>query len=183
MRARAAVAVFIVGAALAACSTPYQESGSGLAGGGYESQRLDSAIWRVSFGGNGYTTRETAQTYWLYRCAELTLEQGFDGFEILSNVRLSEGAARPLRLATATPMFIPMRYGTDWDLPLLVGDIHLLRKPFEAAPPKTYDAAELKKTLETYVTGEKCSGWNVCRHAHSYLDGTRDDPAKSATTH
>ena len=74
-------------------------------------------------------------------------------------------------------------YGGHKDPAPLMGDIHLLKKPFDAAPPKTYNAAELKKTLETYVTGEKCRGWNVCRHAHSYLEGTRDDPAKSATTH
>jgi hypothetical protein len=47
----------------------------------------------VRFDGNGYTTRETVQTYWLYKCAQLALEQGFTGFEILSDIRF---VMRPL---------------------------------------------------------------------------------------
>src|SRR5262249_23098684 len=37
--------------------------------------------------GNGYTTRESVQVYWLYRCAELAIEKGFTGFEILSDMQ------------------------------------------------------------------------------------------------
>jgi hypothetical protein len=181
MRGIGAASVLILGLALAACATPYQSAGSGIAAGGYEDQQLEGEIWRVTFGGNGFTTRETAQTYWLYHCAEVAIEHGFDGFEILSNVQLSERANRPIRLAASTPIFIPT-YHSNSNMPLLVGDIHLLKKPFDAAPPKIYDAAELKKTLEVYVAGDKCWRWNVCHHVHSYLQRTPDDSAKSATT-
>jgi hypothetical protein len=40
----------------------------------------------VSFQGNGLTSQESVQTYWLYRCAGLALEKGFAGFEILSDM-------------------------------------------------------------------------------------------------
>ena len=179
MRGVGLVSLLILGLALASCATPYQSSQWHL-GGGYEERQVKGEIWRVTFAANPETTQETTQTYWLYRCAELTIEQGFDGFEILSNVQLVEPADRPIRLAASTPIFIPM--GGNSGARPLSGDIHLLKKPFDVAPPTVYDAAELKKTLETYVTGEKCSRGNVCPHVHSYIYGTPDSPAKSATT-
>lgn len=69
--------------ALAACATPYQQSGIT---GGFNVIPLGQDVYRVSFGGNGFTTQETAQVYWLNRAAELTLEKGFASFEILSDM-------------------------------------------------------------------------------------------------
>ena len=58
---------------------------------------------RVRFVGNGFTTRETAQVYWLNRCAELAADKGFAGFEILSDIHfvmqrptLDDRIGRPL---------------------------------------------------------------------------------------
>lgn len=69
---------------LASCATPYQQTGFT---GGADVQELRPDVFRVSFQGNGYTSRETVQAYWLYRCAELTLEKGFTGFEVLSDMQ------------------------------------------------------------------------------------------------
>jgi hypothetical protein len=69
---------------LAACATPYTESSII---GGFDAKELREDVYRVAFGGNGYTSNETVQTYWLYKCAELTLEKGYYGFEILSDMR------------------------------------------------------------------------------------------------
>jgi hypothetical protein len=69
---------------LAACATPYVEEGLT---GGFEVKDLGQDVYRVRFSGNGYTNRETVQTYWLYRSAELALEKDFTGFEILSDMR------------------------------------------------------------------------------------------------
>jgi hypothetical protein len=69
---------------LASCATPYQQSGLT---GGADVRELRPDVYRVTFQGNGYTTRETVQVYWLNRCAELAVEKGFAGFEILSDVR------------------------------------------------------------------------------------------------
>ena len=68
---------------LAACATAYQPSSFT---GGFETLELRPDAWRITFSGNGYTTKETAQTYWLYRSADLALEKGYDGFEILSDM-------------------------------------------------------------------------------------------------
>lgn len=92
-------------ATLASCATPYQQSGLT---GGADVRELRPDVYRVTFQGNGYTTRETVQVYWLNRCAELALEKGFAGFEILSDVRFvmrrqpAEDRIGP-RLASAIP--------------------------------------------------------------------------------
>src|ERR1700754_3966460 len=69
---------------LASCSTPYQRTGLT---GGSDFKELRPDVYRVSFQGNGYTTKESVQVYWLYRCAELAIEKGFTGFEILSDMQ------------------------------------------------------------------------------------------------
>jgi len=97
--------------ALAACATPYAKEGFT---GGFEVKELGQDVYRVRFQGNGYTSKETVQSYWLYRCAELALEQGFTGFEILSDMQFvmrpasddpSRGRSRlamaPIRVDTA----------------------------------------------------------------------------------
>ena len=81
---------------LASCATPYQEQSFT---GGFTVKELRPDVVRVHFGGNGYTTRETVQAYWLNRCAELALEKGFAGFEILSDmqfVRLRPSTDEPI---------------------------------------------------------------------------------------
>ena len=62
------------------CVTPYGKSGMR---GGYSDQRLGEDVIRVHFKGNGYTTHEKVTTYLFYRCAEVTLKNGYDYFEIL----------------------------------------------------------------------------------------------------
>jgi hypothetical protein len=76
------IAAIAVG--LASCATPYAQQG---VLGGFDVKELRSDVFRVSFQGNGYTSRESVQVYWLYRCAQLALEKGFAGFEILSDMR------------------------------------------------------------------------------------------------
>ncbi|HEY5107148.1 MAG TPA: hypothetical protein VII73_10320 [Caulobacteraceae bacterium] len=72
-------------ASLSACetATPYQPLAPGAAAnGGFSDQRLEADRFRVTFQGNTLTSRETVETYLLYRAAELTLAQGADWFEM-----------------------------------------------------------------------------------------------------
>jgi hypothetical protein len=69
---------------LVSCATPYQESG--LTGGSHTTE-LRPDVFRISFGGNGFTTKESVQVYWLKRSADLAIERGFTGFEILSEMQ------------------------------------------------------------------------------------------------
>src|ERR1700679_1252731 len=79
----AAAAVAALGG-LAACetATPYQPLNPAAASsGGYSDTKLEQDRWRVTFAGNSMTSRETVETYLLYRAAELTVAQGYDWFE------------------------------------------------------------------------------------------------------
>ena len=79
----ALVAVAALGG-LAACQTetPYQPlQPGGATTGGYSDLKLEQDRWRVTFQGNSLTSRQTVESYLLYRAAELTLAQGYDWFE------------------------------------------------------------------------------------------------------
>lgn len=168
---------------LAGCATAYQRSGFS---GGFSERHLEGDIWRVSFGGNGYTTRETVQTYWLYRCAQVALDHGYDGFQILSQIRLidleqlkgSVGDRSPY-IKTSGTVYIPMYIPYSYNKPRLTADIRLLRGPIQERPPVVFDARKLKAALDPIVNAEKkCDRGNVCPHVHRYLypKGTLENP-------
>lgn len=141
------------------CATGYQPRNIT---GGFSEVQIRGDVWEVIFSGNGYATRETVQTFWLYRCAELTLMKGYDGFEVLSDMNL---ASQPD--ATADAMLVPVQAPLV-DKPYLVGRIRMLKGPIKQKPPHIFDAANLKSRLEPLVKGKLCDG-NVCPHFHGYL--------------
>ena len=76
-------AVIVLTLMASACTTPtpYQPLPSaGSERGGYSDQRLEENRFRVTFTGNSMTSRETVETYLLYRAAELTIANGYDWF-------------------------------------------------------------------------------------------------------
>jgi len=195
---------------LASCATPYAQSGLT---GGFDVQELRPDVFRVSFQGNGYTSRETVQVYWLYRCAQLALEKGFGGFEILSDMQfvmrqpptddrdrpklsssvaslrtiipvsadeisevaawrpegdLASRSAGPIRIARGGAIIF---YGGGGRIPkpAIEGDVHFISTPVAAAPPKVFNAKELRDQLEPIVKAEKYGVGNVCPHGHEYL--------------
>lgn len=107
MRATAwAVAGSVLAPLLAACVTAYQPLG---ATGGYKDEKLAEDTYRVSFFGNGNTPRPVVLKYFLYRCAELTVERGYEYFEIYNAKRMPP--RRSLRddpfLKVRTPAPVP----------------------------------------------------------------------------
>ena len=126
----------LIAAALSACqATHYQPS---AAAGGFGDVELDGNIWRIRFTHNAFTTRETAQSYWLYRAAELTLSKGYAGFEVLSQASRTRSFGDGLS-----------RHSTF----VFEGEIRMLKEPFESTPPKIFDAAALRAVLDPYVSG------------------------------
>lgn len=158
---------------LCGCATPYAPEGPT---GGYSETELEPGIWRVQFLGNIRVNRETVQTYWLYRAAELTLQKGFDGFEIISPIQLaskaaesSDQTARAIPAAAVfNPVPLPSYDANPLPIPVIIADIRLLKKPFDVAPAKIFDAGALKAELDPHVKGKLCDG-NVCPHVHHYL--------------
>lgn len=67
---------------LAACAgpTPYLPAENGT---GFRDIRIEPGRYRVQFAGNSLTSRETVETYLLYRAAEVTREAGGDYFVIV----------------------------------------------------------------------------------------------------
>lgn len=71
---------------LAACATatPYQPISAGQrASGGYAEEQLEPGRYTVAFAGNTLTSRQRVEQYMLFRAAELTLRDGYDGFRIV----------------------------------------------------------------------------------------------------
>jgi hypothetical protein len=115
MRIKALLAVAAV-LTLGACAgeTPYQSLATSPdpGRGGYSERQIEPGKWRVLFSGNAVTSRQTVETYLLYRAAELTVEQGYDWFSL----ETEETRAHP-RLQTAptpAPTAIDGAWGPHW---------------------------------------------------------------------
>jgi len=79
----AAIAAILAASGLAACATatPYQPNVRGNAiSGGFTDQKTTENRFKIGFSGNSLTNRDTVERYLLFRAAELTLAQGYDGF-------------------------------------------------------------------------------------------------------
>jgi hypothetical protein len=145
---------------LSGCVTSYQPFGMT---GGYSESEIEPGTWRVQFRGSGATTLGTVRAYWLYRCASLATEKGFDGFDVLSRIELGN-RRRKIELAASGGA---SALGIVTEAPEIEGVIRLLKRPFALVPGKVFDAGQLTTRLDPIVHGAKCDG-NVCPHA---LDG------------
>jgi hypothetical protein len=67
---------------LSSCATAYQPDG---VSGGYSDQRMNGDTVQVSFRGNLFSTPEALHTYLLRRCADVTLQNGYNYFVLVSN--------------------------------------------------------------------------------------------------
>jgi len=84
-RWRAVLAPLAAALAVAACATatPYQPLGTRGTSGGFAEQRIEQNRYRVTFVGNDMTSRQRVENYLLFRAAELTVANGYDGFTIV----------------------------------------------------------------------------------------------------
>jgi hypothetical protein len=82
----------LLGVAGCETPTPYQPmSSQNAVWGGFTDQKLDENHYRVTFRGNDVTSREQVESYLLYRAAELTVNQGFDWFEMVERNTRNRG--------------------------------------------------------------------------------------------
>jgi hypothetical protein len=108
-------------ALLAGCASTYQPLGRT---GGYEDKQLEKDTFQVSYFGNGNTPRPVVLKYFLYRCAELTVAQGYEYFEIYAVKRdtpqsaIDSGPFLKVR-GTYTPptiVYVPGYTATRWSV-------------------------------------------------------------------
>ena len=81
------------------CATPYQSKGFI---GGYDEIQIDTNVFKVSFRGNGYTSRERATNFTLLRSAELALENGFTYFAIVDEKNSTRTYTTPTTFNTVS---------------------------------------------------------------------------------
>ncbi len=144
------------------CTTPYQPRGFL---GGYSDSRIDSNTVRVSFYGNGHTSQEKVENSMLYRCAEVTLQDGYDYFTIAS------GGTTPSYSSYTTPgtynQFTQYGYGTASTFGTYEPGETIITKRFESSvlikmfngikpsnSPNTYDAHELIHYMKPQITSQ-----------------------------
>lgn len=113
---RTAIAAALAALALGGCassSTPYQPlSSASQVAGGYTDRQLTEGRFQVTFAGNRLTSRETVESYLLFRAAELTLTQGYDWFVVVDK-EMDHKITRETRSDPAyRPWFAP-EYG-EW---------------------------------------------------------------------
>jgi len=65
------------------CATPYQSEGFR---GGYSDTQLAPDVFRITFKGNAYISKERTQDFALLRAAELTQQFGFKYFAIVDEL-------------------------------------------------------------------------------------------------
>ncbi len=67
---------------LSGCATSYHREA--FFGDGYSETKLSADRWLVTFAASSFTPRERIDTYLLFRCAELTVENNSHYFALLS---------------------------------------------------------------------------------------------------
>ncbi|CAL4865979.1 hypothetical protein MMA231_00216 [Asticcacaulis sp. MM231] len=169
MNLKLALMAAIALTALSACSTPtpYQPALSTAAPSaqrGYSETRLEQDRYRLSFAGNDMTRRETVEDYLLFRASELTLDAGYDWFEIVNR-----NTDEKRRIATYGDPFMDSfswRYysrnrwsrwgawGADWSTDTVEynryeasAEILLHKGPKPEGNPKAYDARSIQSSL------------------------------------
>jgi len=156
-----AAAIAAVLACACATLTPYQPARNGE---GYSEQRLESNRYRVAFAGNSATSRQTVENYLLYRAAELTLDNGYDYFELSGGAierearsasglsfgfgGFSFGSNAAFGVGVGTSTAEGPAYHDEADVVMFHG-----RKPDD--DPVAFDAHEVKSNLESHIKRPK----------------------------
>lgn len=132
---------------MSSCATLYGPSGYK---GGYSEIKLSEDVYEVSFNGNGYTSGGVIKNYFLYRCAEITLEKG-GNFFIMYDKKIGS-----ITTSTETRGTInsngSFSSSTSPDVKSYgVGTIKILKEKPIDYEGIIYDAVELKTSLEPRI--------------------------------
>jgi len=154
------LAVLAAVLALASCATAYQPRGMT---GGYQERQLGEARWYVEFFGNGNTQRDTVFGFWLNRCAELTIEKGFDYFVFISKEpRTAAVESNIVHTAGKAPSYVYVPGGgatiTTWSMR---GTIELRRGEADPSDSRQQNARALMAKLAPLMREARDTGGNI----------------------
>lgn len=138
---------------MAGCTTAYQPDGIS---GGYSDRLIANNTAQVTFRGNRLTAPDTLHSYLLRRCAELTLQDGYNYFVLVHEEEPNEGNTDSLgsKVTTAT---IEMYQGKPqgdprgYDANLLLRK--LLAEEGESEEPETPIAAGAGEAIPPPIPG------------------------------
>jgi hypothetical protein len=144
---------------LAACSTPYQQVGTNVAGGFY-SERIAENRFVVSFVGNGFTQPKRASDFAMLRAAETTLEYHFTYFAVdgrgdLSRTSMVHMGSTSTTTGTVSPYgtYTGFTDTTSSDMPVFKPGTKLTISCFDGIPEdkhigRVFEAAWVVATLK-----------------------------------
>lgn len=141
---------------LCGCATAYQKSGLT---GGYTDKRLSDSTYYVDFAGNGYASGERVHMFFLYRCAELTIEKGFDYLLVESGPPPKAALEGPAAASHAMwhsdddvggmqPVYYYTYTITTYNAR---GTVHMYHAPLTYELAWAIDARKLKEALQPYM--------------------------------
>jgi hypothetical protein len=144
---------FIVFIVFYSCATQYNSLGLR---GGYSDLKVDSDTYEVKFIGNGLTSQSLIEKYFLFRCSEITLENGKKYFifydKNIGSVKVKtniNGDIDDNGNFSATTNNINNAFGK--------GTIKLYESRPENFDGVIYDAEEITKSLKPYIKQGKNS--------------------------
>lgn len=121
---------------LAGCATGYNPKGWN---GGYSDMRLGNDTYKVSFHGNESTESETVYDYYLRRCADLTVEKGFDYFAFIDQSSSSQSNIGTINNGTNSQNFSATEHSR-------IGIIKLFKSGSQ--PRTAFEAREVLKNFK-----------------------------------
>jgi len=173
---------------ISGCATSYQKHG---ATGGYSEQKISDSAYIVSFNGNGFASKDRVWYFWIYRCAELTSQQGYKLFTLRQNRAAAvqpgagnfvpavyhpdeQGGLTKVRGGTTTYIYTPGTSVTTWNSSATV---LMYPQPLPREVIWAFDAQTVLDQLKAYVTSNgsapapaRAALLQTALVAHSHID-------------
>lgn len=145
MQLRRHIATLATALLLTGCVTPYQSSSLT---GGYNDKMISADVYEVSFGGNGYTPKQTVEMYFYYRCAEMTLNAGHRYFSLRPISKGPDFGVLPTKpdVAAADGDLVPVAHWSYRGYMRVFSQWRQLGTPLLG-----YDAQEVIRNLDAFV--------------------------------
>ena len=139
-------------ASLFGCATPnpyapcsYFSSNSQQWRAGYEDTKLQDDLFNVAYHGNGATSEMRARNYFLYRCAEVTVQNGYDYFVVAYGASVSGEFVGGYNSAFQEKVVTPN----------IMGQIRLGKGQTPSDKPLAYDARQVMQNIGPEIVRPK----------------------------
>ena len=160
---------------LCGCANTAKYQASDWYSGGYKDEQISESEYKVYFNGDN-TDLLTIQTFWLYRASELTIEKGFNGFEILAPLPDEKPAYSTYFRVPCLDLNLVCSHHERTPWMDAYATIRLIKGTVKPIPYRLFNAHDLKRSLDPLVKGKNCgdSGLmfatsKVCPHDKKYL--------------